>query len=134
MDEWDDGVEITKGTDPKNPDTDNDGIEDSKEEALPKGRDLCEARTGEEKCGKKSPCARQKSGSQEVRRTEVEHTSRPSGANDQPVRPIAERIRMTAWRSSSRVHAHMVMPKEWFSELGLCSLADLYNRRRLQRG
>ncbi|UUZ87028.1 hypothetical protein LJK88_37125 [Paenibacillus sp. P26] len=53
LDEWDDGVEITKGTDPKNPDTDNDGIEDSKEEALPKGRDLCEARTGGREVRKK---------------------------------------------------------------------------------
>lgn len=44
------------------------------------------------------------------------------------------RIRMTAWRNSSCAHAHMAMPNEWFKEIGLCSLAELYNERRLQRG
>jgi len=43
-------------------------------------------------------------------------------------------IRMTAWRNSKCAHAHMAMPNDWFNEIGLCSLADLYNERRLQRG
>jgi len=43
-------------------------------------------------------------------------------------------LRMTAWRNSSCAQAHMAMPNEWFNEIGLCSLADLYNERRLQRG
>lgn len=43
-------------------------------------------------------------------------------------------LRMTAWRNSSCVHAHMAMPNSWFKELGLCSLVDLYNELRPQRG
>ena len=37
-------------------------------------------------------------------------------------------IRMTAWRSSSGQYAHVAMPNVWFKEIGLCSLADIYNK------
>lgn len=43
-------------------------------------------------------------------------------------------IRMTAWRNSNSLHAHYAMPNQWFEELGLCSLADLYNEQHPQRG
>src|SRR5690606_29252832 len=43
-------------------------------------------------------------------------------------------IRMTAWRNSSCQHAHYAMPNQWFEELGLCNLVDIYNEHRPQRG
>ncbi|MBD2844255.1 group II intron reverse transcriptase/maturase [Paenibacillus sp. IB182496] len=43
-------------------------------------------------------------------------------------------IRMTAWRNSNCQHAHYAMPNQWFKELGLCSLADLYDEQHPQRG
>lgn len=43
-------------------------------------------------------------------------------------------IRMTAWRNSKCKHAHYAMPNEWFKEIGLCSLSDIYNEQHLQRG
>jgi group II intron reverse transcriptase/maturase len=43
-------------------------------------------------------------------------------------------IRMTAWRNSKSQQAHYAMPNQWFKELGLCSLVDLYNEQHPQRG
>ena len=43
-------------------------------------------------------------------------------------------IRMTAWRNSNCQHAHYAMPNQWFEELGLCNLVDIYNERHPQRG
>lgn len=44
------------------------------------------------------------------------------------------KLRMTAWRSSKCMPVHVAMPNAWFQELGLCSLADLYNELHPQRG
>jgi len=44
------------------------------------------------------------------------------------------KLRMEAWCSSHCLHANFAMPKEWFNEIGLCSLVDLYNELRPQRG
>lgn len=43
-------------------------------------------------------------------------------------------IRMTAWRNSKCKHAHYAMPNQWFEEIGLCSLVDIYNTQHPQRG
>jgi RNA-directed DNA polymerase len=36
-------------------------------------------------------------------------------------------MRMLAWRSASGPPAHFAMPNQWFKEIGLCSLLDIYN-------
>lgn len=43
-------------------------------------------------------------------------------------------IRMTAWRNSKCQHAHYAMPNDWFKEIGLRSLLDIYNEQHPQRG
>jgi RNA-directed DNA polymerase len=43
-------------------------------------------------------------------------------------------IRMTAWRNSKCLHAHYAMPNQWFEEIGLCNLVDIYNDQHPQRG
>jgi RNA-directed DNA polymerase len=43
-------------------------------------------------------------------------------------------IRMTAWRNSKCQHAHYAMPNQWFEEIGLCNLVDIYNDQHPQRG
>jgi len=43
-------------------------------------------------------------------------------------------LRMTAWRNSNCMHAHYAMPNNWFEEIGLCSLMDIYNELHPQRG
>lgn len=44
------------------------------------------------------------------------------------------RLRMTAWRSSMSMPVHVAMPNAWFTELGLCVLANLYDELHPQRG
>lgn len=43
-------------------------------------------------------------------------------------------ISMTRWRNSLSKHAHCAMPNEWFNEIGLCNLVDMYNERHPQWG
>lgn len=43
-------------------------------------------------------------------------------------------LRMTAWRSSHSTYAQYAMPKEYFQEIGLSSLLDIYNELHPQRG
>lgn len=43
-------------------------------------------------------------------------------------------LRMYAWRSSNSKPVHIALPKEWFKEIGLVSLVEIYNEHHLQRG
>ncbi|RUS45569.1 group II intron reverse transcriptase/maturase [Cohnella sp. AR92] len=43
-------------------------------------------------------------------------------------------IRMTAWRSSHSTYAHYAMPNEYFREIGLNRLLEIYNELHPQRG
>jgi group II intron reverse transcriptase/maturase len=44
------------------------------------------------------------------------------------------RVRMYAWRSSMSTPVHVALPNEWFKEIGLVSLVDIYNEHHPQRG
>jgi group II intron reverse transcriptase/maturase len=44
------------------------------------------------------------------------------------------RLRMYAWRSSNCTPVHVALPNEWFKEIGLISLVDIYNEHHPQRG
>lgn len=41
------------------------------------------------------------------------------------------KLRMYAWRSSKCTPVHVALPKEWFKEIGLVSLVDIYNEHHL---
>ncbi|WP_453990916.1 group II intron reverse transcriptase/maturase [Bacillus nitroreducens] len=43
-------------------------------------------------------------------------------------------LRMYAWRSSMSTPVHVALPNEWFKEIGLISLVDIYNEHHPQRG
>ncbi|KEF35844.1 Retron-type reverse transcriptase [Schinkia azotoformans MEV2011] len=43
-------------------------------------------------------------------------------------------LRMFAWRSSSSPPVHYALPNEWFREIGLVFLVDIYNEHHPQRG
>lgn len=43
-------------------------------------------------------------------------------------------LRMCFWRSSKTKPVHMAMPNEWFKEIGLVFLVDIYNEHHPQRG
>ncbi|WP_243293184.1 group II intron reverse transcriptase/maturase [Bacillus sp. FJAT-47783] len=42
------------------------------------------------------------------------------------------RLRMYTWRSSMCTPVHVALPNEWFKEIGLVSLVDIYNEHHLQ--
>jgi len=44
------------------------------------------------------------------------------------------KLRMFSWRSSLSTPVHTALPNEWFEEIGLISLVNLYEEHHLQRG